>query len=405
MHKQKIKTVFLCGGAGKRMYPFTEDKVLLPFLGRTLLEHQIALAHSAGCRDIVIISHPGNFEQIRTIVNTIKDVKIELCVQENPGGIGDALQCARGLLISPLILVNPNDLFDISVYYQLMEARLADCEAVLTGYRVKEYFPGGYLVVDENGSLRDIVEKPEPGNEPSDLVTILVHRHNNIDLLMEHIDRQPLSRDDVYERAINQMVQSGSNIRTVVYNDNWTAIKYPWHILHAVRFFLGNAPGYISPNAHISEKATIEGNAIIADNVRVMENAVIRGPVYIGENTIIGNNCLIREFSHIGANCVIGFGSEIKGSYVGNGTNTHMNFIGDSVVGDNCNFGAGAVAANWRFDEQPVKVKTSEQDMDTGLVKLGAIIGNACKIGVNASLMPGVKIAPHTIVKPGTVIR
>ncbi|MDD5190397.1 MAG: hypothetical protein PHE50_05075, partial [Dehalococcoidales bacterium] len=154
----------------------------------------------------------------------------------------------------------------------------------------------------------------------------------------------------------------------------------------------------------VSEKAVIEGKVIIEDGVRVMENAVIKGPVYIGKNSIIGNNTLVRGHSHVGAECTVGFGTEIKGSYLGEGCQTHMNFIGDSVLGERCSFGAGTVTANWRFDEKPVWVKIQGSLVDTGRAKLGAIIGSRTKTGVNVSIMPGMKIAAGARIPPGQVV-
>jgi len=400
-----VKVVLLCGGAGKRMLPFTEDKVLLRFLGKTLLEHQIALAQKAGLTDFIIIGSPGNIKPLRQIAAGIKGIKAEFAVQEKPGGIGHALLSARRLLKSPVIVVNPNDLFPVDAYQKLFHPRLDGAVSALLAYEVTEYFPGGYLVADGKNNLQRLVEKPAPGREPSHLVTVLVHRHNHIEELLEYIDRQPAGKDDVYERAVGQMAVATSKVKVVKYRGDWTAIKYPWQILDAVRYFLDNARGQISPTAQVAASAAIEGKVILSDNVRVLENAVIRGPVYVGANSIIGNSTLVREYSHLGVNCVIGFGSEIKGTYLGDGCQTHMIYVGDSVIGSGCNFGAGTVTANWRFDEKPVSVSVNGVKIETGRVKLGAVIGSDVKTGVNVSLMPGVKIAAGTRVPPGTVVK
>ena len=397
-----MKVVLLCGGAGKRMLPFTEDKVLLRFLGKTLLEHQIALAQQAGLTDFIIVGSPGNIARLRQIAAGIKGIKAAFAVQKNPGGIGHALQSARRWLKSPVIVVNPNDLFGVDAYKKLLSPGLDNTVSALLAYEVTDYFPGGYLVADGKNNLQRIVEKPAPGREPSHLVTVLVHRHNRITELLEYIDRQPAGKDDVYERAIGQMA-AVQTIKVVKYRGDWMAVKYPWHILEAVKYYLDNASICVSPTAQIAASATIDGKVILADNVRVLENAVIRGPVYVGANSIIGNSTLVRAYSHIGADCVIGFGSEIKGTYLGDGCQTHMNYLGDSVIGSHCNFGAGTITANWRFDEKPVDVRVNGVKIETGRVKLGALIGNDVKTGVNVSLLPGVKIAAGARVPPGAV--
>ena len=206
--------------------------------------------------------------------------------------------------------------------------------------------------------------------------------------------------DDVYELAIDSMVKENQTIRVVPFTDSWTPIKYPWHIFSVVQQFLDRTPGYIAPTASISEKATVDGKVYIDENVRIFEDAVIRGPVYIGRNSVIGNGSLVRSYSHIGADCVVGFSTEVKGSYIGDGCWFHMCYVGDSIIGEGCSFGANTVFANWRFDEKNISVMVNGKQLDSGLNKLGAIVGKNCRSGVNVSIMPGVKVGPNSIVGP-----
>jgi NDP-sugar pyrophosphorylase family protein len=186
----------------------------------------------------------------------------------------------------------------------------------------------------------------------------------------------------------------------IPYNDFWAPIKYPWHIFKVMEYFLDNAQPYIASSARISKKANIEGKVILSDNVKVLENAVIRGPVYIGANSIIGNNALVRGYSHIGSNSVIGYSTEVKHSYIGDNCWFHSNYIGDSIVDDDCSLGAGTVLANFRLDEENIQIEVGDSLVDTGYDKLGAIVGRGCRIGVNASLMPGVRVGPDSFVGP-----
>ena len=394
-----MKAVFLCGGDGRRMFPVSEDKFLLDFLGKTLLEHQLELAASAGLTEFVIVGNPRNIDAIESISAGTPGARIDLAIQKEPSGIAGALESARRFLDGEIIVVNPNDIFELSAYTGLLEAHRGNPAAsYLAGCEVSDYFPGGYLVVGEENELKRIVEKPGRGNEPSNLVNILVHLHSDPERLLKYIADVRTGRDDVYECALGAIARDTRHIRVVPYTGAWDAIKYPWHIFAAVRGFLDRSQGYISPSARISGKATIEGKVIISDNVRVFENAVIRGPVYIGPGTIIGNSSLVREYSHIGARCVVGFSTEVKTSYVGDDCWFHMSYAGDSIIGSGCSFGAGTVLSNFRFDEGNISVKVEGEPVDTGLDKLGAIIGSNCKTGVNANVMPGIKIGSGSIV-------
>jgi len=401
-----VKAVFLCGGRGKRMFPITEDKFLLDFLGQPLLEHQIKAACEAGLSHFVIIANPENIERIEQITKKIPGTKVDLALQKKSLGIADALRSAEPFLRGQLLVINPNDVFSSSAYTKIIaEAEKATASSHILGYQVQKYFPGGYLQVNSQNELLHIVEKPNPGEEPSSLVNILIHCHNNSEELLRYIETVRTTRDDVYECALDNMVKAGHKIKVIPYNDFWAPIKYPWHIFKVMEYFLDNAQPYIASSARISEKAIVEGKAILGDNVKVLENAVIRGPVYIGANSVIGNNALVRDYSHIGSNSVIGYSTEVKHSYIGDNCWFHSNYIGDSIVDDDCSLGAGTVLANFRLDEGNIQIEVGDSLVDTGYDKLGAIVGRGCRIGVNASLMPGVRVGPDSFVGPQVCLR
>jgi len=401
-----VKAVFLCGGRGKRMFPITEDKFLLDFLGKPLLEHQIKVACEAGLGHFVIIGNPENIAKIEQITKKIPGVKVDLALQKEPSGIADALKSAEPFLNGQFLVINPNDVFSSSAYTKIItEAEKAPASSHILGYQVQNYFPGGYLQVNSQNELLHIVEKPNPGEEPSNLVNILIHCHKNSEELLRYIDTTQTTRDDVYECALDSMVNGGHKIKVILYSDFWAPIKYPWHIFKVLEYFLDNAQPYIASSARISDKSNIEGKVILSDNVKVLENAVIRGPVYIGANSIIGNNALVRDYSHIGSNSVIGYSTEVKHSYIGDNCWFHSNYIGDSIVDDNCSLGAGTVLANFRLDEGNIQIKVGNSLVDTGYAKLGAIVGRGCRIGVNASFMPGVRVGPDSFVGPQICLR
>jgi len=401
-----VRAVFLCGGRGKRMFPITEDKFLLDFLEKSLLEHQIKTACEAGLSHFVIIGNPDNIQRIEQITKKIPGIEVDLALQKKSLGIADALKSAEPFLHGQLLVINPNDVFSSSAYTKILsEAEKTTASSYILGYQVQKYFPGGYLQVNSQNELLHIVEKPNPGEEPSNLVNIVIHCHTNSEELIRYIETVQTTRDDVYECALDNMVKGGHKIKVVPYDDFWAPIKYPWHIFKVMEYFLDNAQSYIASSARISETATIEGKVILSDNVKVLENAVIRGPVYIGANSIIGNNALVRDHSHIGSNSVIGYSTEVKHSYVGDNCWFHSNYIGDSIVDDNCSLGAGTVLANFRLDEGNIQIKVGDSLIDTGYDKLGVIVGRGCRIGVNASLMPGIRVGPDSFVGPQVCLR
>lgn len=405
------------------MYPIAEDKLLLNFMGRPLLRHQLDKLKEAGVQDLIVVANPHNATQIERIIREAAGMHASFVIQEEALGIANALETARRFLKGELLIVNPNDVFEMPALTGLLRSRQrgkaarsgsgsaggrasgaaagtasGGPAAYLVGYEVKDYFPGGYLVANSRNELRQIVEKPPRGQEPSRLVNILLHLHTEAADLMKYIGRVESSRDDVYERALDLMVRDGRRIKVVPYAGFWKAIKYPWHIFGITRYFLDHCRPQISPTAQVSPRAVVEGRVVIEDGVRVLENAVIRGPAYIGARTIIGNNVLVRDYSHIGRNCVVGYSTEVKNSYIGDNCWFHSSYVGDSVIDDDCSLAAGTVLANFRFDERNVRVKMSGEGVDTGLDKFGAIMGAGSKTGINASIMPGVRIGPNSFV-------
>ncbi len=200
------------------------------------------------------------------------------------------------------------------------------------------------------------------------------------------------------------MMQNGEQFEMLEYEDTWIPVKYPWHALSAGEYYLGTLKRkIIAKNAVIHKTAIIEGQVVIEEGVRVMEYAKIVGPAYIGKNALVGNHTLIRE-TLIGENTVVGFGSEITRSYIGSNCWFHTNYIGDSVVSDNVGVGAGAVFANLRLDENEIQSAIKEDRLGTGRVKLGAIVGEGARIGIESQLMPGVKVGRNSVVGPGVIL-
>lgn len=400
-----MKALFLCGGSGRRMFPLTEDKFFLRFLNKTLLEHQLDIAVAAGISRFVIVGNPVNIDRLRKTASAYPNSSFEFAVQEEQTGIAGAVTAARGFLDEEILIVNPNDIITKSAYEQLLTyKRRRETVTIVTGYMVDSHFPGGYLVTGEDGLLKDIQEKPEPGAEPSDMVNILLHLHKRPDILLDEIKRTDPSRDDAYELALSAICHAYP-VAVSGYNGLWKPVKYPWHILNAMEYYLNGIERQIAPDVSIASGVVIEGNVRIEPGVRIMENAVIKGPAFIGENCVIGNNTLIRGGCNIADGCTVGFGTELKSCYVGSDCSFHMNYFGDSVIGNNCSFGAGTVSANWRFDERPVLVEVDGRQVDTERTKLGAFVGDGCRTGVNVSLMPGVRLGENTTVYPGVTLQ
>ncbi|MBI4272563.1 glucose-1-phosphate thymidylyltransferase [Candidatus Uhrbacteria bacterium] len=140
-------------------------------------------------------------------------------------------------------------------------------------------------------------------------------------------------------------------------------------------------------------RGVIHGDVHIEDIVEIGEGTTIEHGAVIKGPTIIGKNCEIRSGAYIrgsvitGDNCVIGHTTELIRSILFDGVRLdHFNYVGDSVLGNNVHFGAGAKVANLRFDEAKIVI----DGKDTELKKFGVILGDRCQLGVNTAVGPGI---------------
>ena len=417
-----MKIVILAGGKSERIAPFSE-KPLLKICGKTLIRHQLEMLAEAGGRDFLIIGNSKNLTGLREEGEKFwrecpwmanDELKIDYAEQVIDEGSAGALKSAENKLGDEgLMIVSSNDILEMSAYTTMLEMIEENPgSSVVLGQQIEKYFPGGYLVVNHKDELEKIVEKPGEGNEPSDFINIVVHFHPNSKELMGFIQRAESEVDDLYETSLQMMINEGKRVIVARYNGKWQAIKFPWHIYDASKMLFEKEMKMrgtkddvrlIASDLRKAESALIKGDVIIENGVRIMENSVIIGPAYLGRNVVICNNSLVRE-SFIGDESLIGFASEIARSYLAERVTTHSNYIGDSILGKNVTFGEGSVTGNLRLDEKAVKVEIKGQKIDSGRHKLGLIAGNNVHIGINVSLMPGVKIGCNTMIAGGVLV-
>jgi len=397
-----VKALLLCGGHSTRMWPLAEDKFLLDLLGKPLVVHMIDMLAACGVTEVVLVANASNAERLRSIVSPMDGVTCRVVEQDSSATVmADAIESARDHLQGPILIVSSSDVVELSAYRKVTEAAThAESDACILACRQGHHFRGGYLVTDERMNVSHIEEKPDEGSEPSDLVNVVVHFHRDGRRLLDALSRVPSEEESRYQTALNLLIDEGCRVVAVPYVGFWVAMKHPWDVLPVMEQFIWRVHRSVSDTVRVAKSALIDGTVVIARNARVMENAVIRGPAYIGENVVVGNNVLIRGGAHIGAGSVIGFSTEVKRAYIGKNCWFHSNYIGDSVVEDGCAVASGSVVANLRLDEWPVSVDWEGQTARTGLSKLGVVMGRACRVGINASLMPGVLLGVGSYVGP-----
>lgn len=396
-----MKIIVLAGGVGKRMWPLKQDKLLFEFGGKPFFEYVLAsVTPKEGAEGLIIVVRPENKADLEKITQNL-GVPAQFVTQESAEGMADAVLKASGLIDGEIMVVNGDDLLGPQIFADIYDkAKLASADVVLAAKTVDKYFPGGYLKVTGD-KVEGIVEKPGEGNEPSSLVRLSVDYFKDAKKFLEYLQNAKSQQDDVYEVALGKMISDGLKVVVCEYSGDWRSIKYSWHILSVMEYFLNNITPKRGQNIFISEKAHVDENVVLEDGVKVFDGASIKGPAFIGKNTIIGNNALVRE-SIVGENCVVGYSTEIARSYVGSNSWFHTNYVGDSVIEGDFGMGSGAVLANLRLDGKTVRV--GEEKVDSNLEKLGLIAGKGVRIGVNASTMPGVRVGSNSLVGPAVIL-
>lgn len=174
----------------------------------------------------------------------------------------------------------------------------------------------------------------------------------------------------------------------------------PWEWVKAVGPALEAFP-FSAPPPAVPPGVRIEGAVHLDPTVVLAPYAFIVGPVWIGPGTRIGPGAYLRGPVIVGAKGVLGNACEYKNCLLLDGVATpHYNYVGDSVLGNGAHLGAGAICSNLRLDRRTVTARSPGGDQDTGLRKLGAMVGDGAEVGCNAVLNPGALLGRRSLVAP-----
>jgi carbonic anhydrase/acetyltransferase-like protein (isoleucine patch superfamily) len=182
-------------------------------------------------------------------------------------------------------------------------------------------------------------------------------------------------------------------------------IRYPWDFLRANELIVSELKGD-TLYGDIHPAAVVEGNVFLGPGSRILPGVYIEGNVVIGAHCKIGPNCYIRGNTSIGNQCHIGQSVEIKNSLILSNTNVgHLSYVGDSILGEYVNLGAGTIISNLRHDGKNTRSMVSGMLVDTGRRKFGTIVADHVHTGINTSIYPGRKLWPETSTRPGEIVR
>lgn len=176
---------------------------------------------------------------------------------------------------------------------------------------------------------------------------------------------------------------------------------YPWEALPAIKAFILE----VGPTLPAGEYELRGEDIWVAKSARIYPNVYLAGPCIIGPNTEVRPGAFVRGSALVGADCVVGNSTELKNVILFDHVQVpHYNYVGDSILGYCAHMGAGSITSNVKADKKLVVVHT-EEPIETGLKKFGAMLGDHVEIGCNAVLNPGTVVGRHSTVYPTSCVR
>lgn len=387
-----MKAVILAAGEGSRMRPltYTRPKVMLPIANKPIVEHLLIEAKLAGIKEFIFIVGYRD-ESLREYFGNGKNwgVSVKYHNQRKQFGTADALRMIEHLVDGNFLVMNG----DIIVRHADIKKLMRRKESTISVFEVENTGDLGAVVVEGRRVVR-ILEKVKGGSALSNLANAGLYLFTpDIFAAISHTPKSPRGEYEITD-SLQWLIEQGTVVghQKIEY---WLDLSYPWNLLDVNENLL---PEISERNdGEIEQNVVIKGKVSIGAGTVIKSGSYIEGPVIIGRDCRIGPNCYIRPNSAIGDRCHIGNAVEIKNSIIMNNSKVpHLSYVGDSVIGENCNLGAGTKIANLRFDKQEIVVGGKA----TKRRKFGAVIGDNVETGINVSINSGSTIGNNTWIGP-----
>ncbi|MUW13431.1 NTP transferase domain-containing protein [Halorubrum sp. CBA1125] len=400
--------VVLAAGRGTRMRPLTDrrPKPLLPVGDRSLLERVFDTAVDIVDEFVVVVGYRG--EAIREAIgDSYRDRRVSYVRQDEARGTAHAVAQAAPVVDDDFLVLNGDVVVDASLPRALAEAE----GTAVAATEVPDPRAYGVLSTTVDGTLAEIVEKP--ADPPTNLANVGCYAFEPS--VFEYIEQTPESERGEYEitTTIELLLDDGYRIDVAAYDGTWLDVGRPWELLAANELALselgdptGDATTAREPvDGTVEEDVHLHGPVVVETGARIRSGAYIEGPALIREGAEVGPNAYVRGSTVVGPNAHVGHSVEVKNSVLmADASVGHLSYVGDSVLGRGVNFGAGTNVANLRHDDANVRVTVKGDRVDTGRRKLGAIVGDGAKTGINTSLNAGVKLGAGETTVPGEVL-
>jgi len=360
MNNQPLQAVILAAGESSRLWPLNaKHKSLLRILGKPLIWYTINGLRKAGVQDIIIVQSPRRDveEELKGLPSCVENIRY--AIQPEANGMSGAMMAAKELIKGQFFVVFAHsvDCHEVCVT-MLQKSRDTGAKMVLAGQETKDPWLYGVARL-EGDKLFEVIEKPEQGQEPSNIKVNGIYLLDNryIDYLLKTIGTVHFNKE--FEVALSAYAKENDS-RIVVLDKDYKGIslKYPWHLFKVQKYLFDNilTKKEIAKSASIAKNAIVEGNVMVGENVKIFEGTVIKGPCYLGDNTVIGNNSIVRDYCDLEAGALVGALCEVTRTVFQPDVHIHSGFVGDSILDSGVRLGAGAITTNVRIDRGELSV-------------------------------------------------
>ena len=428
------KAIILAAGRGKKIWPYGEvrPKALLPVAGRPLVSFLVNNLLSLGVKEILIAVSPEYSGDIRTAFSRVPSVRV--AEVKNSEGTADTLfsvldgeDSAGTAVFYGDTLIHSDDL------KSFLSSGTDDKEGlrVLLTSQAQEDSRDWIGARVSGGAITEILGHPReggmhrfsafiPGRGFSDYLERCPSYFPSIEVGM-----MP-PREKHIEAALSLWLRDGHPVSVTETTHLTPDIDKPWHILEANRLMVDRlcselkenelaegasiddsaalaGPVRLGRNSRIGKNVILRGKLIAGDNVTIDAGAIIDGDLIVGDGSFVGNACFIEGGSVVGADCVVSHAAELSGViFDGVYLYHYMEIYG--IVGRNTDIGAATVCGSLRFDDGITIHKTDGRREFPRNYSNASFIGDYCRTGVNAVIMPGCKTGPYSIIGPAVLL-
>ena len=422
--------VILCAGAGTKFWPYANirNKVMMPVSNQPIVSYAVESLHTLGVENIVLVA--GSFhEEIRAYFRD--DPSVRIVVDAAPKGTAYSLLQAKELVDSDFLTLYGDTILateDIAQLAEAFEATGENTALVSAIDRGSEHI--GCTI--EDGKVCEIYGHSR--DDSTHRFGGFAFRYDFFEALQyngcrfTYTDVGMMSPIEGYlEITLGDEMRRGMVLHAVAAKEKYYDIDRPWDALEANAAMNAKKCGALTENilaegASIDETAVlhgfvklgknsvigknviIEGNVIIGDDTEVKNGAILSENVVIGDRNRIRNACFIEAYSTVGNDCIVSHAAELDGMILNRVYLYHyMEWCG--VIGENTDLGAATVCGSLRFDDSITLQRVKgRRELHNGFGD-AVFLGDYCRTGVNAILMPGVKVGTYSVVGAGVLLK